>query len=372
MPGSNHINIFTTNVPIQGSLKNLLDVLFDSNPELLKQWQKKMRFLTHPDRRNGYPDDFVNTNLVSDLNELNKYFKISPSSKSITFSASEHVGETTYSREITIDCSFASYELDDNLKKIFQKYFELSNDDILNIQTQVKTTLTDFYTHLATKNYNKYKARRELSQCSEALEILSKSVITYDYISNDSLARCEKALDVYKAFTNDSKNIFLLYIATSLNITYPRPTQSWRAWMSDFKIWKLAFLYLLKFPILLALGTSLSASIFLGIFILSAPFIYLEDGFASFLMTPSHILLGFGLSVGLFYGFCYLNDWATEYIAKYDYRFDFKPIELIDDLKKRFTHFVEEDNSRSLDNYGLFASSSHSLPSESKEILLLT
>jgi hypothetical protein len=367
------INIFTTNVDIEGSLKNLLDVLCDSNPDLLKQWRKKMCLLTHPDKMKASSGvDFKNMNLVSDLDKLDDLFKTSKRTVEITFNASKQVGETTYLRNITAYQPIFTYELENDLKNIFKKYFDLSEDELLDIETQVKATLEDFYTRLAEKNYNKYKARRELSQYREALDILSESVITYDQIEHDSLARCKKAYDAYKAFTDDSKNIFLLYIATSLNFKYPKPTQSWGAWMSDFKNWKLASSYLLQFGVVLAFVTSLLPSIIFGALLLASPICCLESGFASFAMTASYNLLGFGLSLGLLYGLFYLHDWAAEYVAKCDYRFDFKPIELIDDLKTRFTNFVEEDNTRSLDNYGLFAPSSHRFPSEPKKLLALT
>ena len=144
--------------------------------------------------------------------------------------------------------------------------------------------------------------------------------------------------------------------------------------MSDFKTWKLASSYLLQFGAVLALITSSVAPILFGALLSDSLLCYLELGFASLPMAASG-LLGFGLSCSLLYGlFClggweYLVDWLEKYVAKCDYRFDFKPAELIDDLKKRFTHFVEEDNTRSLDNHGLFASSQR-LPSEPKELLV--
>lgn len=374
MPGSKStINIFKTNVDIGGSPKNLLDVLCDSNPELLQQWQQEMRLLTQPDKMEvDSDDDFKNTDLVSDLNGLKKRFTTSRSKVTIIFTASKQEGEWTYNRDSVITGHIVTYELDEVLKDIFKKYFDLSEDDLSDIERQVKATLEDFYTHLAEKNYNKYKVRRELSQYIEALNILSNSVITYDNIENDSLERCKMAHNAYKAFTDDSKNIFLLYIATSLNIKDPRPTQSWGAWMSDFKTWKLAFSYLLQFGVVLTLLTSLCASMTIWpllLLLLFSPMVYLELGFASFPMAASYGLLGFGLSCGLLYGLFCLKDWVDEYVAKCDYRFDFKPTELIDDLKKRFTHFVEEDNTRSLDKYSLFVSSGHRLSSEPKELL---
>ena len=365
------INIFTTNVDINGSSKNLLDVLCDSNPVLLKQWSKKMSLLTHSDK-GGLDVDFKNMSLVSDLNGLKNHFKKSLSSVNIKFSVSKEYVEYTKTRNITRTRSFDTYKLDDDLKKIFMKYFDLSDKDLSEIEKQVEATLKDFYTHLAYKKYNKYKARRELSQYSQALESLSDSVITFYNIEDESSVRCKKALVVYNAFTDDSKNIFLLYIATSLNLKNPRPTQSWGAWMSDFKTWKLASSYLLQFGAVLALITSTVAPILFGA-LLSDSLL----GFASLPITAS-VLLGFALSCSLLYGlFCleggeYLLDWVEKYVAKCDYRFDFKPTELLDDLKTRFTHFVEEDHTRSLDNHGLFASSSQRLPSEPKELLALT